>query len=195
MSKASRKAAHKRRKHNQKKYKTDETIHVAVCNRKTLIVVGYMSNDFLKVLCVRSGDKNEIVVKFKAMHSILCTRISLYTLLTDIPDMHKLLNDLTLDNGHYFQSMTNRESTVEICDDNLCVVGRVTHEEVDQFRGDLKFSDSGNNVEVVVHQLLDNHQYLIIEIYADNVNREFVLALLEDGWMSDRWKNKFFHVN
>ncbi|MEN8252242.1 MAG: hypothetical protein ABFQ53_01525 [Patescibacteria group bacterium] len=198
MSKQSKAKARRRKKSAKKKEKKIQLQgnFLPDYKKEKLRFVAYMEDDdvrnFSGSLCQINLNQKELPkVKYGEIHTSY-TRVSIYGSLLQLPVIDKLLQDNSV-YWKYFQSMSCRGGWKNIIsDDSLSIVGTILHEEVDQFNGDLKFSNTGNEVETIFYQIPNNHRDVFVEIYADEINDEFIKALLiEDGWMSSRWKKHF----
>ncbi|XLQ20741.1 MAG: hypothetical protein ACKUBY_03115 [Candidatus Moraniibacteriota bacterium] len=201
MSKASRRKSNKNKKHKRKKQEREQSCLKHTKEMRQLRFVAYMweddACDFSGVLCNMKVD-NIIKAKYQnfCFDDVMYTRISLHVYNDNVCKAYQLMESsaLTAVGSEQFISPKCRGLfSHRITQENLCVVGQITHETVDQFNGDVKESQALYDSEILFYQL-PHSVNIFVEIYTNDINRESAIAVLDDGWMSNKWGSQFQQV-
>ncbi len=202
MSKLSKRKTQNRRRHNRKKIKNNKCSKNLQC-KKELRFVAYMPEDdachFSSLLC-GTDIQNILSPKYQnfSFGNVVYTRISLHVRHHEFDRACQIMeNSFPLSAVvDYFRMPKDEVSSPDlICEKNLCMIGQITHETVDQFKGDAKESTALSDSEILFYQIPDGPNNcavaVMVEIYTNDINREFVEAVLSDGWMSEKWGKHF----
>ncbi len=202
MSKLSKRKAQNRRRHNRKKIKNNKCSKNLQC-KKELRFVAYMLEDdarhFSSLLC-GTDIQNILNPKYQnfSFGNVVYTRISLHIRHHEFDRACQIMEDSFPLNAvaDYFRMPKDEVSSPNlICEKNLCMVGQITHETVDQFKGDAKESRALSDSEILFYQIPggpDNcTMAVIVEIYTNPINRGSAIAVLQNGWMNKKWRKHF----
>ena len=194
MSKLSKRKTRNRRKHNRKKN--------LQC-KKELRFVAYMLEDdarHFSILLCGTDIQNILNPKYQnfSFGNVVYTRISLHIRCHEFDRACQIMekNFPLSAVADYFRMPKDEVSSPDlICEKKLCMVGQITHETVDQFKGDAKESTALSDSEILFYQIPDGpNNYAVavmVEIYTNDINQGFVEAVLSDGWMSEKWGEYF----
>ena len=200
MSKESRRKSRNRRKHT-KKSKGEKSCLTDSSDVEDFRFVTYMreddARDFSGVLCEMNN--NVLTAKYKTFHfeKIMYTQIILYVKEQYLKRAYDIIEHSRLrsvGSRHFYMPKCHSVRSSLVNDAGLCVVGCITHETVDQFKGDARESSALSDSELFFYQM-PNSLSVIVEIYTNDINREFAIAVLEDGWMSEKWGSKFKKID
>ena len=115
------------------------------------------------------------------------TRISLRVYRKDLRRAHQIMESSQL----IFTSLKFSSPRCKISflrsyiEEILCMVGQVTFETFDQFKGDAKESQALYDSQILFYQIPNSSAVAVmVEIYTNDINCEFARAVLQDGWMA-----------
>ena len=203
MSKLSKRKAQNRRRHNRKKMKNEKCSQNLQSSKKELRFVAYMLEDdarnFSAALCGNNAKKilNPKYQNF-SFGNVVYTRISLHIRHHEFDKACQIMeNSFPLSAvADYFRMPKDEVSSPNlICEKNLCMIGQITHETVDQFKGDAKESRALSDSEILFYQIPDGPNNcavaVMVEIYTNPMNRGSAIAVLQNGWMNKKWRKHF----